>query len=197
MTLIIVATVANNFPVWPSHNIVAVYCLYSVFAAGDEGQRAEVRGGHRGRHPEEAHLLPLHPHHDGVLRGGHLQSTCDVYYLIICHEGINESCIITEHLAGSDLFNTIAHRSFELSEDKCKIIRESFHRASQLLVDESTNYTFTNIHNHTQDLLNSPQWPDTRGPEFHAREEDSPHGHQTQQHHVQPQRPLKPPRQDH
>ena len=29
MTLIIAATVANNFPVWPSHNIVAVYCLYS------------------------------------------------------------------------------------------------------------------------------------------------------------------------
>ena len=71
-----------------------------------------------------------------------------IYYLIICHEGINESCIITEHLAGSDLFNTIAHRSFELSEDKCKIIRESFHRDSQLLVDdiyESTNYTFTYV----------------------------------------------------
>ena len=38
------------------------------------------------------------------------------------YEGINETCIITEHLEGSDLFSTIAHRSFELNENKCKII---------------------------------------------------------------------------
>ena len=59
------------------------------------------------------------------------------------------------------------------------------------------NYTFLQIYLIQQVSLNSPQWPDTRGPEFHAREEDCPHGHQTQQHHVQPQRPLQPPRQDH
>ena len=38
------------------------------------------------------------------------------------YEGINESCIITEYLAGNDLFQTIAHRTFELSENKCKLI---------------------------------------------------------------------------
>ena len=37
-------------------------------------------------------------------------------------EGINESCIITEYLGGSDLFNTIAHKSFQLNENKCKVI---------------------------------------------------------------------------
>ena len=37
-------------------------------------------------------------------------------------QGINESCIITEHLGGSDLFNTIAHKSFQLNENKCKVI---------------------------------------------------------------------------
>ena len=38
------------------------------------------------------------------------------------YQGINETCIITEYLTGSDLFNTVAHRSFELTEKKCKII---------------------------------------------------------------------------
>ena len=37
-------------------------------------------------------------------------------------EGINESCIITEYLAGTDLFDTIAHRTFELTENKCRVI---------------------------------------------------------------------------
>ena len=38
------------------------------------------------------------------------------------YEGINESCIITEYLAGTDLFDTIAHRTFTLTEDKCRVI---------------------------------------------------------------------------
>ena len=38
------------------------------------------------------------------------------------YEGINESCIITEYMAGTDLFDTIAHRTFTLTEDKCRVI---------------------------------------------------------------------------
>ena len=50
-------------------------------------------------------------------------SSCPFIVTLIEHyEGINESCIITEYLAGSDLFNTIAHKSYELSENKCKVI---------------------------------------------------------------------------
>ena len=51
-----------------------------------------------------------------------LESCPFVVTLIEYYEGINESCIITEYLAGSDLFNTIAHKSYELSENKCKVI---------------------------------------------------------------------------
>ena len=51
-----------------------------------------------------------------------LDSCPFIVTLIEYYEGINESCIVTEHLAGSDLFNTIAHKSFELSENKCKVI---------------------------------------------------------------------------
>ena len=36
--------------------------------------------------------------------------------------GINETCILTEYLGGSDLFNTIARPTFQLNENKCKVI---------------------------------------------------------------------------
>ena len=36
--------------------------------------------------------------------------------------GINETCIVTEYLGGSDLFNTIARPTFQLNENKCKVI---------------------------------------------------------------------------
>ena len=38
------------------------------------------------------------------------------------YAGINETCIVTEYLGGSDLFNTIAHPTFQLNENKCKVI---------------------------------------------------------------------------
>ena len=56
------------------------------------------------------------------------------------YEGINESCIITEYLAGSDLFNTIAHRTFELSENKCKVI------SSQILEAISYMHSLRIVH---------------------------------------------------
>ena len=37
-------------------------------------------------------------------------------------EGINETCIVTEYLGGRDLFNTIARPTFQLNENKCKVI---------------------------------------------------------------------------
>ena len=40
----------------------------------------------------------------------------------LCSEGINETCIVTEYLGGSDLFNTIARPTFQLNENKCKVI---------------------------------------------------------------------------